>query len=612
MSNARTAFTRTAFSLVAAIAIASCSDEMMPPVDGDGGTINRDGSVGPRPDGGGGGGTDSGVPTTCMSDPQCDDGVACTIDTCDTGTRRCRNVRDLTRCACDPSCMQNPTGGGMGPNGGFNMDGQNGVDYDMPSGGLIVRANNRRADYLWVPNTGESTVSKWDATTRREIARYRVGLPAGECVGQCCHTNNCNMTSRTVVDGFGNAWIANRGFTMQGTVSKIAAEQFDCVDRNMNGMIDTSTGPMNVLPYGQDECVLFNAPVGGSGVVLRAIAIDRGDENFPEGYVWAGSCNGSGPARAYQINPRTGMVIHEMGIPHCAYGAVVTPDGRLWWNGGAFNRQFTPMNTTTRALGTTVNGGGYGITTDADGRLWFSQTNQGYDTRSGQFTTLPVSVSSSGITVDPMNRVWARVGNNLANWDGAAFVAGGMVPAAAITQRPITPTMGSTSALGADRGGNIWLATSGAGPLWLFDTAANAFTQHNGPNRVYTYTDFTGAVRRLVIGTGTYDHRYTAECNDPQFAELTWDANVPAGTSLQFTLRTAATEAGLGMATPVVLANTTMDMSPVAVMPKLMAAMVTPGKYSRLTITFNPSRMPVASPVLRSFGLSWRCSVNPG
>ncbi|MFO0558650.1 MAG: hypothetical protein U0269_11605 [Polyangiales bacterium] len=586
---------------------------MMQPVD-DGGTVGRDGSVTPPRDGGGGGGNDGGVtpPNTCTMDSQCNDSVDCTIDTCDTGTHRCRNVRDLTRCACDPSCMQNPVGGGMGPNGGFDMNGQNGVDYDMPSGGLIVRANNRRADYLWIPNTGESTVSKWDANTRREIARYRVGLASGECVGQCCWTNNCNMTSRTVVDGFGNAWIANRGFTMQGTVSKIAAENFDCVDRNMNGMIDTSTGPMDVKPYGQDECVLFNAPVGPANSVLRAIAIDRGDENFPEGYVWVGSCNGSGPATGWQLNPRTGAVLNTVALPHCAYGAVVTPDGRLWWNGGAFATSFTAMNTTTRALEATVSGGGYGITVDADGRLWFSNANRAYDTRSRQWTTLPMTVNSRGITVDPMNRVWGVNGNNLVNWDAAAFVAGGSMPAAAFTSRAMTPAITASSALGADRAGNIWVATYNTGPLWLFDTATNTFSTHNGPNRVYTYTDFTGAVRRLVIGTGTYDQRYTAACNDPQMAELTWDASLPAGTSLQFTLRTAATEAGLGMATPVVLANTNMDMSPVQVGPKLAAAMVTAQKYMRLTITFNPSRMPVASPVLRTFGLSWRCSVNPG
>jgi hypothetical protein len=270
------------------------------------------------------------------------------------------------------------------------------------------------------------------------------------------------------------------------------------------------------------------------------------------------------------------------------------------------------MNPITRALEPTVSGGGYGITVDADGRLWFSNSNRAYDTRTRQWTTLPIRVDSRGITVDPMNRVWGTSGNNLVNWNASAFVPGGTIPAAAVTSRPITPSISEASALGADRAGNIWIATYNTGPLWLFDTSTNTFSTHNGPNRVYTYTDFTGAVRRLVIGTGTYDHRYTAACDNPELAELTWDASLPPGTSLLFTLRTAATEAGLGMARPVVLANTTMDMSPVQVGPKLTAAMVTAQKYMRLTITFNPSRMPVASPVLRSFGLSWRCSVNPG
>jgi hypothetical protein len=476
-----------------------------------------------------------------------------------------------------------------------------------------VRANARRADYLWVPNTGESTVSKWDATTRREIARYRVGLASGECVNQCCHVSGCNMTSRTVVDGFGNAWVANRGFGMQGTVTKIAAESFDCQDRNGNGMIDTSTGPMDVRPYGQDECVLFNAPVGAANTVLRAIAIDRGDENFPEGYAWVGGCSTGGANPGFKLNPRTGAVIQMVTVPHCAYGAVVTPDGRLWWNGGALSNNFTPMDPATGRMGTTVAGGGYGITTDADGRLWFSRTNRAYDTRSGQWTTLPMSLTGSlGITVDPMNRVWAMAGNNLVNWNASAFVAGGSMPAAAFTSRAVTPAASSASALGADRGGNIWIATYGAGPLWLFDTTSNSFSTHNGPNRVYTYTDFTGAVRRLVIGTGTYTENYTAECNDPQYAELVWDANLPMGTSLQFSLRTASSEAGLATARPVNLGTAPPAMSPVPITPALMAAGVTPGQYARLTVTFTPSRMPVATPVLRSVGISWRCTVNPG
>jgi len=117
MPKLRSAFTRTAMSLVAVCDLASCSEEMMQPV-GDGGTVGRDGSVTPPPrDGGGGGGTDGGVtpPTMCTMDSQCGDGVDCTIDTCDTSSGRCRNVRDLTRCACDPSCTQTPSAEAWAP-----------------------------------------------------------------------------------------------------------------------------------------------------------------------------------------------------------------------------------------------------------------------------------------------------------------------------------------------------------------------------------------------------------------------------------------------------------------------------------------------------------------
>jgi hypothetical protein len=63
---------------------------------------------------------------------------------------------------------------------------------------------------------------------------------------------------------------------------------------------------------------------------------------------------------------------------------------------------------------------------------------------------------------------------------------------------------------------------------------------------------------------------------------------------------------------PVNLALTPTDTSPVAIGPKLMMAGVMPGRFSRLTVTFTPSQMPVATPVLRSVGISWRCTVNPG
>src|SRR4051794_17627988 len=47
-------------------------------------------------DAGEGDGAPLGAP--CTDDPQCDDKVACTFDTCDPAVHRCRNVTDDSRC----------------------------------------------------------------------------------------------------------------------------------------------------------------------------------------------------------------------------------------------------------------------------------------------------------------------------------------------------------------------------------------------------------------------------------------------------------------------------------------------------------------------------------
>jgi len=135
----------------------------------------------------------------------------------------------------------------------------------------------------------------------------------------------------------------------------------------------------------------------------------------------------------------------------------------------------------------------------------------------------------------------------------------------------------------------------------------NVTDAFDGPNQVYTYTDFTGAVRRLVIGTGTYTDLYEA-CPGALWADLRWDATVPMGTSLVFNVQFAETMVGLGSSAPIALATTVRDTSPVDIQGKLRALMMTnPGRFARLTVTFNPSTAPVASPVLRAVSLSWRC-----
>lgn len=512
----------------------------------------------------------------------------------------------------------------------FSDEGRRGVEYDPMQGGLVVRAETRTGDYVWIPNTAESTVSKWDAVTGRELARYRVGLPSGECRGMCCWANGCNMPSRTAVDGYGDAYVANRGFGMQGTVTKIAADRRDCIDRNRNGMIDTSTGN-TPLPWGEDECVLWTVNVGPSGAVLRAIAIDRGDESSPQGYPWVGGYNNR---VFYKLDPRTGEVITQVTVPVQPYGAVVAADGRLWI--GTLSEGATSwIDTRTNAVGPRIEypramrGGctsSYGITVDNRGRVWFSGVGCrdaiGLDPRTGQWTRVDLTSftrAGRGITADDSGRVWVPVtpssgGSSIAYWDSDRFAPGGTISAGEVRVISVNPSFQDPSGIGLDRNGNVWLAhLMGNSELFRYNPTSGARDVFLGANRPYVYSDFTGSVRRTVIGTGTYTEDYDAGCDMPTFSRLEWDAVTPPGTSLTFAIRTAETVAALGGAMPVTVAVAPRNSPPVDVAAALRMAGVMPRRHARVTVTFNPSTMPIASPVLRSLRLIWYCPpTSPG
>ena len=81
--------------------------------------------------------------------------------------------------------------------------------------------------------------------------------------------------SRTaVLKGSGDVFIANRAFSYQGTITKIANLERDCIDLNGNGVIDTArdhnengiidmtvgAGEKQEYFAENDECILWTAP----------------------------------------------------------------------------------------------------------------------------------------------------------------------------------------------------------------------------------------------------------------------------------------------------------------------------------------------------------------
>ena len=144
-----------------------------------------------------------------------------------------------------------------------------------PNGWLGLGSTHASFNYIYSSNTddwGRGTVSKLDAKTVKEVARY----PSVTCYSNkgggkmgCDGANGCcardddarfqarqggqkeparqavqlsaNYPSRTAVDFNGDVWVANRAFGGQSSVTKIANEVARCVERNGRPAVQTSS-----------------------------------------------------------------------------------------------------------------------------------------------------------------------------------------------------------------------------------------------------------------------------------------------------------------------------------------------------------------------------------
>jgi len=228
---------------------------------------------------------------------------------------------------------------------------RSGVVLDS-SGNLILNLNQRTETvnhYMWLADTSNGKVSKFDMRTRQEVARYPSVIGVQCAAGQSPEEGNCTTwspstgsyyPSRTAIDSNQDAWIANRGGNNRpGVLTKIAGDESRCVDRNGNRQIDTSrvvNGVVVEVP--DDECVLFSTPVCtlratgnsryGENEGARALAVDGADR------VWVGCYD---EQTAYQYNPTNG--VHEQGpIPLGLkpYGAIVDGRQNLWMTTRAY------------------------------------------------------------------------------------------------------------------------------------------------------------------------------------------------------------------------------------------------------------------------------------
>lgn len=550
-----------------------------------------------------------------------------------------------------------PIGPGM-----FTLDGGaggygDGVKLD-PNGYVVLNQGSAEFYFMWIANDANGWVSKYDTRTGKEVGRYWSVIPkdcansvAQPCAGGVVH----NMTSadvwhpsRTALDLNGDVFVANRGIGKQGSVTKIANAPYSCIDRNNNGTIETSRdingdGQISMTPSDgemifpsnpadpntYDECVLFTKPIGATvapDVAARALAVSAGAEGSA-GDVWVGLYF---EQRVYKMSSANGELMpvspggpNFLQLNFGPYGAIVDRLQRLWVvEPGVAHLALIDTGTGT-ILSQSINGsstgcGAYGLGIDARNRVWLPGWSQGaiacrYDHTTGTWTKFDFSAARSqtnsafgmgrGIAIDTGGRVYmSGYGGSTAQLIRFDAETGAIIPFAASQFIDMSDAnTGGSIGVGLDADGHPWV-NNYSGNVTKVDQMTGAITRTaQQPGGLYTYSDFTGyQLRNFTAPRGTYRRDFEACANDNQWRELTWDAVVPANSTLQVFVKAANTVAELN-------ATTLVRYGPFTTSPvDLIAAGVPQSRFLRVEFVLR-SVDGQTSPVLRGFNVKWLC-----
>lgn len=588
--------------------------------------------------------------TSCLIDDDSSD----LVGSCRVGRSLCENgVYSACELVADPYCN------GVGVSSGdFDLTDDNSENVELgPEGEIVLDPDVKSVEFgfLWVANTGENTVSKIDVDTGKEVARYAsvtnsggLGLPAVPSPGAYDgDENSCgNCPSRTAIDFKGDAFVANRAFGLQGTVTKFANASEDCNDNNGNGVIDTSVdvdgdGQIDITDTGEflgedDECILWTAQVGGNDGVPRALAIDAGGPDGEAGNVWVGLFN---EQRVIQISGDTGNPITLAGSPvsvsiasggnnSSPYGAAVDGGGNLWVTGlhdgdTVYLARVNTYQATLEQLYTVPDDDdgcsyGYGISIDSDQRIWLGgwqcQDLKVFEPVTEMWYRRDFDDISRtrGVAVDQNGQVWVaftdgQVGklkvDDIINMGQAAPVD--VIDVPGIVGLVPDADIGATIGVGIDRNGACWAVSrnddNDRGTATRIDTAGNVESFPVG-KRPYTYSDFTGFGLTTVVRPNGYWRGKLGGCATTDavtdWRTLEWFEREPPGTAVRMRIRVADTVAGLATATwygP-------WDDSPV----DLDAEGLPDAKFAEVEVQLSTSD-PAITPAFLGFSLGFVC-----
>ncbi len=413
-------------------------------------------------------------------------------------------------CQCAPGCISSSLGNGSGNPFSLTDPGTSydGIAIDPETRELVLQSSStERAYYIWISNTRQGTVSKINTRTFEEEGRYAMGPEAsvqsgafakrkdsnGNITNEDCgfgagNGRGCEDPSRTSVNGAGDVFV---GLRSKGGVVKIKGDSERCPDTNGDGMLTTSEGRDDILPYESDDCVLWRTIFPGNKNRVRAVAAqDLKPLDFGEtrSFVWVGDDAGSGTI--WKLDGETGAILLTINNPPAApYGMTLDGNGQLWISGrNGTNRSEGGNSQALGRIDTTR------CTSDDCGGVPYCNATEDTLCDDAVMQRFEVAQNTYGITVDFSGRIWLAGDNRLyryiRNGNGRhARISGTTVSecTSVLTSNQGCSTIGldvdisaftwvrierfddrSYRGITADAGGNIFAARQG-GDAWWFN-----------------------------------------------------------------------------------------------------------------------------------------------
>lgn len=403
-----------------------------------------------------------------------------------------------TSTTADPSSSTEPTTTGSTTAADTDA-GTTGQACNDGGGGVV------EFSYLWVANTDQGSISKINTLTVTEEARYWSDpVQSGDADPS---RTSVNLTGRSVV-------VSNRG---AGTITKIATTTQDCIDKNGNGLIDTSPNKDTLLDYDKEECVLWTTKVNepfseGSGPRSTAFGIPTFNQDtceYEDEKVWVGYLVAPGQAQMARLDSVTGAIEETVDLPdwpvdedapngYAPYGAAIDPQGYVWTTAVHSNTAYRidPVTLDVELFEGPELDRHYGMAFDPEGRLWFS--NWGghggismFDPANESWSVIPDSQGNvyRGIGTDSLGNVWASAN------EGGEFGCGLLqidADAEAIVEFHIFDPCGTPLGVGVDLEKKVWMIDFEG---WAYQIDPNTYDQTflQIDNLHYTYSDMTGS-----------------------------------------------------------------------------------------------------------------------